>query len=150
MIYLGTDHGGFEVKEKVRGWLSEWGFQFEDLGNTVFDKDDDYPDFAARVAEKINQEKESLGILICRSGQGMDIVANKFPEVRSAFCISASHAQQSRQHLNANILCLANDYLSEEQIKDIIHAFLTTGFSFEDRHKRRLGKIKKIEEENFK
>lgn len=151
MIYLGADHGGFEVKEKIKQWLTKWGFQFQDLGNTVFDKDDDYPVFAAKVAEKVSQDHGSnLGILVCRSGHGIDMVANKYPGVRSALCFSAKHAQQGRQHENANVLCLANDYVSDEEIKQIAQVFVKTDFSFEERHERRLEKIKKIEEENFK
>lgn len=150
MIYLGADHGGFALKEKIKDWLSEWNFQFKDLGNTIFNPDDDYPDFAMPVAEKVNQVSGDLGILVCRSGQGMDVVANKFPGIRSVLCFSVPHARQSRQHLDANVLCLASDYVSEVEVKEIIHAFLTTEFSSEERHQRRLAKIQKLEEKNFK
>ena len=92
----------------------------------------------------------TIGIMVCRSGHGIDMVANKFPNVRSALCFSAKHAQQGREHENANFLCLANDYVSEKEIKEIIRTFLETKFSFGERHKRRLEKMKKIEEENFK
>lgn len=149
MISLGADHGGFEVKKKVKEWLNRWHFKFEDLGNLVFERNDDYPDFASRVAQKVSQGKNDFGILICRSGHGMDMVANKFPGVRSALCFSLKHAKQSRQHEDANVLCLANDYLKEAEIKKIIRVFLETEFSGKERHKKRLGKIKKLEQENF-
>ncbi len=150
MIYLGADHGGFEVKEKVKKWLSEANFKFEDMGNKNFDGEDDYPDFAARVAEKVSQGNGDLGILICRSGHGMDMVANKFPHVLAALCFSPAHAQQARQHEGANILCVASDYINEEKIKEIIESFLKTKFSGEERHARRLEKIRKLEQQNFK
>ena len=150
MIYLGADHGGFEIKEELKKWLSEWGFQFKDLGNTVYDKDDDYPDFAAKVAEKVSRGNGDIGILLCRSGHGIDMVANKFPNVRSAICFSPAHAKQSREHENANILCLTNDYVPHEVVKETARAFLGTKFSFEERHLRRIGKIKEIEKKNFK
>lgn len=151
MIYLGADHGGFEVKEKIKRWLAKWGFRYQDLGNTVFDKDDDYPDFAAKVAKAISSSKNhDLGIMVCRSGHGIDMVANKFPNVRSALCFTAKHAQQGREHENANFLCLANDYVSEDEIKEITRTFLETKFSFGERHERRLEKMEKIEEKNFR
>ena len=150
MVYLGADHGGLPIKEKIKEWLKEWSFQFKDLGNIAFDKDDDYPDFAAKVAEKVSVGKGDFGILVCRSGHGMDMVANKFPDVYSALCFSPAHAVQARQHEDANVLCLANDYVSESEIKEIVKAFLTTKFSFEERHERRLKKIKALEQKNFK
>lgn len=151
MIYLGADHGGWAVKERIKEWLKGWNFQFEDLGNKVLDGDDDYPDFAAQVAKNVSESKAGdFGILVCRSGHGMDMLANKFVGVRAALCFTPGHAQQARQHENANILCLANDYVPEEKIKEIVKIFLETEFPGEGRHKRRLEKIKKFEQENFK
>lgn len=150
MIYLGADHGGWETKEKIKKWLTEGSFQYEDLGNKVYDGEDDYPDFAAKVAKKVSQGESDLGILVCRSGQGMAMMANKFLGVRSAICFTPQHAQQSREHLNANILCLASDYLGEEEIKEIVKTFLTTNFSTEERHKKRLEKVDQVEQRNFK
>ncbi|MDP1710598.1 MAG: RpiB/LacA/LacB family sugar-phosphate isomerase, partial [candidate division WWE3 bacterium] len=85
MIYLGTDHRGFALKEKIRQWLTEWNHEFEDLGNTVCDQTDDYPDFAAQVGRRVAENPaENRGILLCGSGVGVDVVANKFKGVRSA------------------------------------------------------------------
>lgn len=151
MIYLGADHGGLDIKDKIKGWLKEWGFKFKDLGNEILDKDDDYSDFAVRVAEKISEgKKNDFGILVCRSGHGMDMTANKFYGVRAALCFTPRHAEQSREHENANILCLASDYILRRKIKEIVHTFLITEFSSENRHKRRLAKMQEFEKKNFK
>lgn len=150
MIYLGADHGGLETKEKIKNWLEEWNFQYEDLGNMVLDANDDYPDFAGNVAEKVSEHEGDFGILVCRSGHGMDMMANKYLGVRSALCFNQAHTVQSRQHVDANVLCLASDYIPEKEIKEIVKAFLTTKFSFEERHQRRLQKIRSLEQKNFK
>src|SRR3990170_9131233 len=112
MIYLGTDHRGFELKEKIKQWLEEWGKSYEDLGNTVLDPDDDYPDFAAQVARRVAENpEENRGIMLCGSAVGVDIVANKFRGVRSAVVWSdnAALVKQSRQHDGANVLALPAD-----------------------------------------
>ena len=83
-IYLASDHRGFELKEKTKEWLKEWGYEYEDMGNFVYDKDDDYPDFIRPVAEAVAQDKESAGIILGGSGQGEAMTANRFPHVRAA------------------------------------------------------------------
>ena len=148
MIYLGTDHRGFKLKEKIKEWLSEWGHEFEDLGNTVYDKDDDYPDFASAVARKVAENPgENRGILSCGSGVGMDVVANKFKGVRSALVWSDEEelVKHSRLDDGTNILSLPAEYLTEEQAKNIVKLWLKTSDPSEPRHLRRIQKITDLE-----
>jgi len=148
MIYLGADHRGFKLKETLKAFLEEEGYQFEDLGNTVYDPADDYPDFAAAVARKVAENpKENRGILLCGSGVGMDVVTNKFKGVRSALVWSTDEAlvKQSRQHNDSNVLSLPADHLTEEQAKKIVKLWLETPFSGEERHIRRLRKIESLQ-----
>lgn len=148
MLYLGADHRGFKLKEKVRAFLEGEGYQFKDLGNLVHNLGDDYPDFAAEVAFKVSENPErNQGILFCGSGVGMDIAANKFKGVRSALVWGDDEAlvKQSRQHDDSNILTLPADHLTEEQTKRIVKLWLETPFLKEERHVRRIQKIKSFE-----
>lgn len=148
MIYLGTDHRGFELKEKIKDWLAEWGKEFEDLGNTVYDKDDDYPDFASQVARRVAENpEENRGILLCGSGVGVDVVANKIKGVRSALVWNDDEAlvKQSREHDGSNVLSLPADHLAEEQAKNIVKIWLEAPGPSEERHLRRIEKISNLE-----
>lgn len=148
MIYLGADHRGFELKEKIKEWLSSQGLELEDLGNTVYDEDDDYPDFASQVARRVAEDpKENRGILLCGSGVGVDVVANKIQGVRSALIWSDDEAlvQQSRLHDGSNVLSLPADHIGEKQALNIVKTWLETPDPSEERHLRRIGKIKTLE-----
>jgi len=144
MIYLGADHAGFHLKEELKKYLEELGYQYEDLGNQEMDPQDDYPDFALRVAEKVVETKEK-GILICSTGLGMCLAANKVKGVRAVVVWNEFTAIESRKHNNANILCLAGKVLDLETAKKIIRVWLETEFSQEERHVRRLKKVEEIE-----
>ncbi|MBX4187338.1 MAG: RpiB/LacA/LacB family sugar-phosphate isomerase [Candidatus Doudnabacteria bacterium] len=144
-IYIGSDHGGFKLKEEIKNWLKEWNFSFEDLGAAKYIQDDDYPDYAWPVAVKVGQEHGALGILICRSGQGECIVANKAKGARAALAWNEKTAHAARNDDDANILCLAADYTSIEEAKKIIHVFLTTPFDPQERFVRRVNKVNKID-----
>lgn len=141
MIYLASNHRGFKVKEELKKYLRRLGYNFEDLGNKIFDPDDDYTDFAERVAKKVSKELENKGILICGSGIGMTIVANKFKKIRAALCFNEKVAELSRKHNDSNVLCLPADFLPLAKIKKIIKIWLKTKFSNEENHKRRIEKI---------
>lgn len=145
IIYLGADHGGFELKEKLKSFLTEKGYVVEDCGAHSYDKDDDYPDFAKVVAEKVAAGPDRLGILICRSGAGVDIVANKVKGILSALIFTAEQAKMVREHEGANVLTLASDFTSEETAKSIVVMWLETPFSGAERHLRRLEKIRALE-----
>ncbi|MBI5079456.1 RpiB/LacA/LacB family sugar-phosphate isomerase [Candidatus Wolfebacteria bacterium] len=148
LIYIGADHRGFKLKESLKNFLSAANYQAVDLGNDHYDENDDYPDFAAKVAEKIDGDAsgESRGIVICGSGAGVSIVANKFKGARCVTAISPEQAAATRKDEDTNILALAADFLSEEVAKNIAKIWLETPFSGEERHKRRLAKIKEIEQ----
>ena len=151
MIYLAADHRGFALKEIFKTFLIEEGFSFEDVGAFTIDPEDDYVDFAVRAAEKIAQDPaDHKGILICGSGHGMDVVANKYRGLHAAWVDSHESAVQSRAHGNTNVLVLGADWLAEEKAKDIVLTWLKTPFSGEERHVRRLKKIEELEKRNFK
>jgi len=136
MIYLGADHQGFELKEKIKLFLGEQDLEFADCGPLSYNQDDDYPDFAKLVCQRVTQNN-SLGILICSTGIGMSIVANRFKNIRAALCCDPAMARQAKEHNNANILCLGKNV----DFKPIIKAFLESQFTKEKRHLRRLEKI---------
>src|SRR3989338_175430 len=155
MIYLAADHRGFELKEKIKVWLKEWGHEYEDMGAFEFNKDDDYPDFIRKVAEAVaNDPERSRGIILGGSGQGEAMVANRFKSVRAAVYYGpAARAQtdssgtvldmlsSTRMHNNANMLSLAGRFLTDEEIKNTVKVWLPAPFSGEERHARRIKQI---------
>lgn len=142
MIYLASDHGGFDLKEALKGFLKNEKFKFTDLGPKKFNKEDDYPDFAQMVAEKISKNPNTdLGILICRSGQGMAIAANKFKNVRAALVWNNIEAIMSRQDDMTNVLCLPAQFLSRDTAFHLVLKWLETPWGKQERHKRRIEKI---------
>ncbi|MBI4029856.1 ribose 5-phosphate isomerase B [Candidatus Berkelbacteria bacterium] len=145
-IYLGADHRGFELKEVLKKWLSKKGFLIFDFGTNSRDSVD-YPDFAWPVAQKISKNKNSRGIVICGSGQGTAIVANKAKNVRAALVWTIKGAKETREHNDTNVLSLPADFVKASLAKKIVEMWLDTSFSNQARHKRRLNKIKKLENE---
>lgn len=161
-VFIGADHKGFELKEELKVWLAGEGYEVVDCGNKEYEEGDDYPDFGYAVArevaggsnsgdwdrtnrkDKANREvfeSESRGIVICGSGVGVDIVANKVAKIRCGLCASPEQAEAAREDDAINVLALAADYLTSEQAKDIVRVFLETEFSGEDKYLRRIGKI---------
>lgn len=145
-IFIGADHGGFELKKRLIIFLSNLGNEVKDMGAFELNPEDDYPDFIIPVAEKIANDDQSLGIVIGRSGNGEAIAANKVKGIRAAVCISIEHARKARQDNNANILSIPADYLDTEQAEKITEAFISTEFSNLNRHNRRIEKIKLLEQ----
>ena len=142
MLYLGADHRGFQLKEEIKKFLAEKKYQFEDMGNFTYNKNDDYVDFAKLVAQKVSEKpSEHKGILICGSGVGVDIAANKFHRVRSALADDTTTAKQSREHDDTNILSLPANEVNFELAKNIIETWLETPFSNGEKYKRRIDKI---------
>lgn len=147
MIYLGADHGGFALKEQLKTWLTDWQLAFTDLGATVLDPADDYPDFALAVAQAVaTAPAEHRGILACRSAAGVVIAANKVKSIRAVAPLTAQAAQHSREHNDANVIGLSGDWLDETTAKAIVQTWLQTPFSGEARHQRRLDKITQFEQ----
>ncbi|MBI2616626.1 RpiB/LacA/LacB family sugar-phosphate isomerase [Candidatus Gottesmanbacteria bacterium] len=153
MIYIGSDHGGFDLKEKIKGWLKTWGYSVEDVGNAMYDKEDDYPQFAFLVGQKVSLDEKkgirfpyhwkdrSKGILCCRSAAGMVVAANKVSGARAALAFDVRSARHCREHNDVNILALSGDWLEEHEAKKILKTWLDTEFSGEERHVRRLKQI---------
>jgi len=143
-VYLGSDHAGFKLKDKVKRWLNKNEIKYEDLGNTNYEKTDDYPDYALKVAKKVSKaSSKTLGVLVCGSAQGMCITANKVKGIRAVVPFSIKEAKLSKEHNNANIICLSGWY--EKNTLRMLKIFLETKFSKETRHRRRVNKIKQIE-----
>ena len=145
MIYLGADHAGYNLKEKIKKYLIKLGVDFEDLGAKTLNPKDDYPDFAIAIAKKVSKNSGSLGVIICGTGLGSCIAANKIKGVRATSAGSPGTAKQAREHLDANVLCLGARVLTAIEVKEILKWWLETEFSKEKRHIRRIEKIKKIE-----
>lgn len=144
MLYIGSDHAGFSLKEKVKTWLDNLGVSYQDIGPAEFNPGDDYPVYAKPVAEKVSVG-EGEGILICDTGEGMAIAANKFPNVRATLVTDDLTAARSREHNNSNILVLGSELQPEEDAKRFLEIWLQTPFSGEERHVRRLNEIKDLE-----
>ena len=137
-IIIASDHAGVELKSKIKEVYASDNRSFTDLG--PFDTTSvDYPDYAHPLAVQVSQ-KASLGILICGSGNGVCMTANKYNNIRAALCWEASLAELAKQHNNANVLCLPARFISEEKALDIVKAFLNTDFEG-GRHERRVDKI---------
>lgn len=145
MTYLGSDHRGFQLKEKLKNFLTEWGYDYEDMGPFGYNKDDDYPNFGEAVARKVASDKGSKGILICGSGVGIGIAANKIDGVRAGTISESEQARASVHDEDLNVLSLSADFLSGETAIEIAKAFLEAKYGKEERYERRLEEIKNIE-----
>ena len=140
VIYIAADHAGYNLKEKIKKYLNSKNIIYEDLGGNG-DKDDDYPDFAFKVAKKVSINKNSFGILSCGTGMGMAMAANKVKGIRAALAYDKYSAVMARKHNNSNVLCLrARKFSSRKNIK-FVKLFLNQEFTGEERHKRRISKI---------
>lgn len=146
IIPIASDHAGYKAKEKVKKVLEELGHMPVDFG-THSEESVDYPEFAVQVAENIDRREHELGILICGSGQGVCMTANKYPNVRAALVYDEESAKMTRQHNNANILCLPGRKLSDKELKEIVSLWLDTDFDG-GRHERRTKKITSLTQNN--
>ncbi len=142
-VYLGTDHAGYEMKEKLKVYLSSLGYSVCDCGDKVNNPDDDYPDFIIPVAHKVAHDEKNFGIILGASGQGEAICANAQGDVRAItyYAPNLEIIKLGRQHNNANILSLGAHFLTQEEAEQACKLFLETPFSNEIRHIRRLKKI---------
>ena len=147
-ICIGCDHRGIGLKERLKAFLEKEGCAVVDKG-TSSEESADYPDFGALVSKDVSQGLCERGVLICSTGVGMSVVANKFPQVRAALCADVATAKQSREHIDANVLVLAGSRIDDETASLIVKTWLETPFEG-GRHQRRLDKISQIEEQLFK
>ncbi|MBW3012348.1 ribose 5-phosphate isomerase B [Candidatus Woesearchaeota archaeon] len=141
-VIIGADHAGFKLKEELKKFLNELGYDVDDVG-TENEESTDYPVYADKVVKKVLQSHENRGIMVCRTGIGSCITVNRFHEARGALAYSEESAKLSREHNNANILCLGS-IMDWELAKKMAKIFLETNFSEEERHKRRLKEIEDL------
>jgi len=147
-VYIGGDHAGFELKEKVKDYIKKLGYALEDVGPFKYDPEDDYPDYTIPLAKKVTKDKNSRGIIIAGSGIGEVIASNKVNGIRAVLFHGKANKfflETSRIHNDTNILCFGSRFVSLRQAKKGIRIWLNTKFSKEERHKRRLDKISKYE-----
>ena len=146
MLYIGADHRGFKLKADLESFLKRRKFAYVDVGNKKLSGEDDYPDYSKKVAAAVSRDPaKNMGIVLCGSGQGVCVVANKFTNVRAVVAWNEQIAQVSRHDDDANVLCLPADYVSPELAEHVVAKFLGTKFSFEEKHIRRLEEISDIE-----
>ena len=145
-IALGSDHRGANVKSRLAPMLEQWGHEVSDVGS-IDDQSVDYPDYALLVANEVAEGKSERGILVCGTGIGMAITANKVPGVRATTCNDEVTAEMCRRHNDVNVLCLSGDLLGERSLDNMIRTWLETDFEG-GRHARRVDKIRQIETES--
>lgn len=140
-MYIGSDHRGFTLKEKMKKYLRGLGHRVTDLGNVLHKKNDDYPDFGKRVGKAVARDIEARGIVMCGSGVGICIAANRIEGARAVQGIDLKILEKSRRDDDTNILCLASDFLSFEETKKLVKIWLETPFQKTSRYKRRIEKL---------
>jgi ribose 5-phosphate isomerase B len=145
-VYLGSDHAGFELKVHLVNHLAKQGYEVVDVGPHVFDPDDDYPAFCLHTGDSVVDDPDSLGVVIGGSGNGEQIAANKVTGVRAALAWSVETAQLSRQHNDANVVAVGARQHTLDEAAAIVEAFLTTPFSGNERHARRIAQVTEYEE----
>ena len=146
-VYLATDHAGFNLKESLKAFLITSGYEIEDCGAFTLDPADDYPQFIALASKKVVQTPGAAGIVFGKSGAGETIVANKIKGIRAVLGINEENVKLARLHNDANILSLGSQFVTPEVAQNLANLFLTTKFSGETRHIRRIDQIKSIENE---
>jgi len=148
-ICISADHGGFELKKILIKHIQSLGFEIKDLNDTDYDPNDDYPDTSKLVADAISNKSYDKGIILCGSGVGASVVANKYKNVRAAICHDTYSASQGVEHDDMNIVCLGGRIIGDALAKEIVAEFLNAKFIDEERFIRRKEKLDQIEEENL-
>lgn len=151
MIYIASDHRGYNLKEFLKGYLSQEKIPFKDMGNHKFDPEDDYPDFAFKLASKVAENlDENIGVMVCGSGLGMVVVANKVKGIRAGLVVSEWFAEHGKENDFLNVISFSADQTDFSLAERILKKWIFSKFNSEAKYQRRLEKIRKIEEENFK
>ena len=142
-IYLGADHRGYQLKDEIMTWLKGRQISFTDFGAMSYDAEDDFNDYAKKVAQAVitNPGTDDFGILLCGSGQGMAMQANRFKGIRAAICISPAEAMETRGHNDANVICIPADEVANSSVFDIINAFIDTKPIPAEKYQRRCRKL---------
>jgi ribose 5-phosphate isomerase B len=148
-VAIGGDHAGFELKNEVAKLVGECGFEVLDVGAYQYDASDDYPDFALAVAEAVVGREADRGIVVCGSGVGASVAANKIVGARAALCHDTYSAHQGVEHDDMNVLCLGSRVIGVALAGEIVRAYLLAQFSGEERHQRRLNKVLAAESRQF-
>lgn len=148
-IYLGSDHAGFQLKERIKNMLEHEGYSVHDEGNTAYDQADDFPDFAAKVGRNVARGRTARGILFCSNGVGMCIAANKVPGIRAVLAHDKDMIQEAVTDNDVNVLCLGQDKVSMKEGEELVRTFLNAKFAGEERYVRRIGKLKELDEEKI-
>ena len=145
-IYLGADHAGFELKEKLFAHLSKMQHDVEDVGDKVLDPQDDYPQFAYQTVTKLlgSEDKDAKAVLICGSGQGMCIAANRVHGIRASLCWNVETAKETREDNDSNVLCVPARFMKEVEVMEMVDVWLETPFSEAPRHARRIREIEEL------
>ncbi len=141
IIFIASDHAGFNLKSEIIKFLSGRQLVIQDLGPKIIKQDDDFPEYAFILAKKVIKQKQALGILICRSGIGMSVAANKVKGIRAGLCTSVGQAITARAHINCNVLVLSADFIPLEKTLEIVKTFFEGEYSEEERYQKRLKKI---------
>jgi ribose 5-phosphate isomerase B len=149
-ITIGADHAGYEMKRQLIGFVRELGHIVNDVGTFDPSKPDDYPDYARLVAEELRAGRTDRGILVCGSGVGVSVAANKFKGIRAGLCHDHYSAHQGVEHDDMNVLVMGARIIGPMMAQDVTEAFLKAVFSGEERHVRRLNKVKGIEQDEFR
>ena len=145
-VVLGADHAGYDLKQNILEYVSSLGHATLDVGTRSASEPDDYPDFAEALGQAVRNQQAERGILICGSGVGASVAANKLPGIRAAVCHDAYSAHQGVEHDDMNVLVLGARVIGVELARDLARNFLAAKFSGEERHRRRLGKVKALEQ----
>lgn len=144
-VIIGTDHGGYQQKERLKQQLSEAGYTVEDVG-TFSEEPADYPEYAEKVGKAVQEDPNARGVLLCRSGEGMEMAVNKMAGIRGALVWRPDVAEETRRDNDANVLVLPADFVAEHDMLAITKAFLDTPFSGEERHTRRIEEMMDLED----
>ena len=144
MIYIASDHGGFELKNKIINFLSQKGFTVNDMGPSEYNEGDDYPDFVVPLAREVVKNVSNRGIVICKNGVGVSVSANRFKNIRATLSWNSEHARSSRLDDDSNVLALPAQYIDDATAFGIVETWLSTDFSAEPRHIRRIKKVENL------
>ena len=144
-IAIGADHGGYELKAQITRVLEGLGHEVSDVGAHSLDPADDYPDFAKAVAEHVTSQQSARGIMVCGSGVGASVAANKVRGIRASVCHDTYSAHQGVEHDDMNVLCLGARIIGQELAAEVVSAFVSAEFTGEERHRRRLNKVLAME-----